>query len=101
MTTSVRAGSPRVIVPVLSSTMVLSLWAVSSDSADRIRMPCSAPLPVETMIDSGCRQPERARAGDDQHRHGGDERERERRFGPTTNQMAKVAMAMNITAGTK
>ena len=42
-TTSVRAGSPRVIVPVLSRTIDPSLCAVSSASAERIRMPlCGA-----------------------------------------------------------
>ena len=45
------------MVPVLSSTMVSSLCAVSSASAERIRMPAWAPFPVPTMIDSGVARP--------------------------------------------
>src|SRR5439155_1152225 len=56
-TRSVCAGSPRVIVPVLSSTMVFSLCAVSRASAERIRIPCSAPLPVLTITESGVARP--------------------------------------------
>ena len=64
-------------------------------------MPCSAPLPVPTITDSGVARPSAhgqamistvtaltiavANAG----------------CGPSTNQAAKVAMAINITAGTK
>ena len=55
--TSVRAGLPAVMVPVLSSTIVSSLCAVSRASAERIRMPAWAPLPVPTMIDSGVARP--------------------------------------------
>ena len=48
------------------------------------------------------RQAERAGAGDDQHRHRRHQREGQRRVrGPTTNQTAKVAMAIAITTGTK
>src|SRR6266487_319351 len=71
---SVRAGVPCVIVPVLSNTIVSIFCAVSSASAERMRMPCSAPLPVLTMIANGG-----ARAGDDQHGYRADERKRERR----------------------
>ena len=77
------------------------MWAVSSASADRIRMPLWAPLPVLTMMDRGVARPSaqgqamistdtaltsaKVKAGS----------------GPSWNQTMKVAMAMNITAGTK
>ena len=70
---------PSVIVPVLSRTIVSSLCAVSSASAERIRTPFSAPLPVPTMIDSGVASPSahgQAMISTDTARH---ERERERR----------------------
>ena len=51
------AGRPSVIVPVLSKTTVLSFCAVSSASPLRIRMPCSAPWPVPTMIAVGVARP--------------------------------------------
>ena len=89
------------IVPVLSSTIAPSLWAVSSASAERIRTPLSAPLPVPTMIESGVARPSaqgqamtstataetraKVRAGE----------------GPKSNQTTKVAIATKITAGTK
>jgi len=50
-------GLPSVIVPVLSSTTVSSLCAVSSEAPSRIRIPFSAPLPVPTMIAVGRRRP--------------------------------------------
>ena len=98
---SVRAGLPAVMVPVLSSTTVSSLCAVSRASAERIRMPAWAPLPVPTMIDSGVARPSaqgqamistataetRARVN-----AGG---------GPATNHTAKVAIATAMTTGTK
>ena len=56
-TTRVTAGLPRVSVPVLSSTMVLMRRALSSASPPRIRMPCSAALPVPTMIAVGVARP--------------------------------------------
>jgi hypothetical protein len=45
------------MVPVLSSTTVSSCCAVSSASAERMRIPCRAPLPVPTMIDRGVARP--------------------------------------------
>ena len=100
-TTSVSAGWPRVIVPVLSRTTVWSLCAVSSASAERMRMPFSAPLPVPTMIESGVASPRaqgqamistdtaltRAKVNT------GSE--------PKSYQTTNVAIAMKITAGTK
>ena len=56
-TTSVTAGRPCVIVPVLSRTTVFTLWAISSASPDLIRMPFSAPLPVPTIIATGVARP--------------------------------------------
>ena len=58
-------GLARVIVPVLSSTIVSILRAISSASPPRTRMPFSAALPFDH--DRGRRgEAERARAGDDQ-----------------------------------
>jgi hypothetical protein len=57
ITTSVTAGSPRVIVPVLSSTMALSFWTCSSAALFLNRMPFSAPLPTPTMMEVGVASP--------------------------------------------
>ena len=54
---SVTSGWPRVRVPVLSSTMVRSLPAVSRASALRKISPFSAPLPDATMIEVGVARP--------------------------------------------
>ena len=56
-TTSVSAGSPRVIVPVLSRMMASSFSAVCSASPERIRMPFSAPLPMPTVSEVGVARP--------------------------------------------
>ena len=45
------------MVPVLSNTTVLILWAVSKACPDLIKMPCSAPLPVPTIIATGVASP--------------------------------------------
>ena len=45
------------MVPVLSSTTVVIRWASSSAAPSRIRIPCSAPLPVPTMIAVGVARP--------------------------------------------
>ncbi len=45
-------------------------------------------------------EPQRAGAGDDQHRDGGDQREGEPRFGAERHHTAKAATATAITAGT-
>ena len=50
-------GLPWVRVPVLSSTTVLTVCRVSRASADLIRMPFSAPLPVPTMMATGVARP--------------------------------------------
>ena len=51
------AGSPPVIVPVLSSTTARRLCARSSASLFLNRMPFSAPLPVPTMMAVGVARP--------------------------------------------
>ena len=56
-TTSVTCGLPSVMVPVLSSTTVCTVCAVSSASADLINTPYSAPLPVPTIIATGVANP--------------------------------------------
>ena len=50
-------GAPSVTVPVLSSTTVFTSWAVSSASADLMRMPLVAPRPVPTMMAVGVARP--------------------------------------------
>src|SRR5262249_1666775 len=99
--TSMRVGLPAVTVPVLSSTMVSNLQAVSRASADRIRIPARAPLPVPTWIDSGVARPSAhgqamiSTAIDDTSAsvNAG--------AGPAVNQTAKVTIAIAMTAGTK
>ena len=54
---SVRDGRPSVMVPVLSRRTTCTLWAVSRASASRTRMPCSAPLPMPTMMAVGVASP--------------------------------------------
>ncbi len=54
---SVTAGSPRVNVPVLSSTTVSILPASSNASASRMIIPFSAALPVPTIIAVGVARP--------------------------------------------
>src|SRR4051794_33766284 len=101
MCTSVSAGLPAVMVPVLSMTIVSSSWAVSRAAAERIRMPACAPLPVPTMMDRGGAGPgaqghamiSRETADTGARVTAGD--------GPTMNQVANAAMAMAMTAGTK
>ena len=55
--TSVTPGSPCVMVPVLSSTMVLTSCTVSNASADLIKTPLAAPRPVPTIIAVGVASP--------------------------------------------
>ncbi len=57
VTMSVTTGSPRVIVPVLSSTTVVSAPARSSASPERNRIPSVAPLPVPTITAVGVARP--------------------------------------------
>ncbi len=99
--TSVSAGLPAVMVPVLSSTIVSSRHAVSRASAERMSIPARAPFPVPTMIDSGVARPSahgqamistaiadtsaRVSAG----------------AGPAVNHTVNVTIATAMTAGTK
>ena len=55
--TDARAGVPRVIVPVLSSTTAVTRRAVSSASPLPMRMPSSAARPVPTMTAVGVASP--------------------------------------------
>ena len=55
--TSVTAGSPRVRVPVLSSTRTLSFSAASRASALRIRIPAFAARPMPTISAVGVARP--------------------------------------------
>src|SRR3546814_3826819 len=79
---------------------VSSLWSVSIASAERMRMPGVAPLPVPTMIDSGVARPRAhgqammrtATAATSAIVRAG--------AGPATNQMTKVQVAITMTAGT-
>ena len=48
---------PFVKVPVLSKTIALTLHAASNGSPPLIRTPCSAPLPVPTIIAVGVANP--------------------------------------------
>ena len=48
---------PSVIVPVLSRATAFILCAISRLSADFINIPCSAPLPVPTIIATGVASP--------------------------------------------
>ena len=100
-TTSVRAGAPFVIVPVLSRTIVFSLCAVSSASAERIRMPFSAPLPVPTMIDSGVASPSAQGHAMISTETALTSANVSAGAGPKSNQITNVPIAMNTAAGTK
>lgn len=55
MSTSV--GFPIVIVPVLSTITVSTLWSFSSVAASLINIPSRAPLPTHTMIAVGVARP--------------------------------------------
>ena len=55
--TSVTAGSPRVIVPVLSKTTVWILEVLSMASAPLNNTPYSAPLPAPAIMALGVARP--------------------------------------------
>ena len=96
------AGRPSVIVPVLSSTSVWSLYAVSSASPPLISTPCSAPRPVPTMIAVGVARP-------NAHGHAMMSTEtaatsasvKRVSCGASRNQPTNVAIAMQSTTGVK
>ncbi|WKZ72537.1 MAG: hypothetical protein QY308_13055 [Ignavibacteriaceae bacterium] len=54
---SVTAGFPSVIVPVLSKIIESIFFASSKLSASFINIPCSAPLPIPTIIAVGVANP--------------------------------------------
>ena len=100
-TTSVNSGSPLVRVPVLSRTTVSSAWAPSRASPPLIRIPCSAPRPVPTMIEVGVASP---------IAHGQAMISTATKFesasvkagsGPNTSQTTNVTAASAMTTGTK
>ncbi len=90
---------PRVIVPVLSSTTVSSLCAVSSDAALLTRTPYCAPFPEATMIDSGVASP--SAQGQAMIRTLTAATTARVSAGPRTNQSTNVVIARKMTAGTK
>src|SRR3989338_5628788 len=53
----ISSGFPFVIVPVLSTTTVLTLWSFSSVAASLIKIPSLAPLPTPTIIAVGVARP--------------------------------------------
>ena len=57
VTISVTIGFPFVNVPVLSKITVLILFAISRLSASLIKIPCSAPRPVPTIMAVGVANP--------------------------------------------
>ncbi len=100
-TISVTAGEPTVTVPVLSSTTVSTLPARSSASPPLISTPSSAPRPVDTITAVGTASPmaqgqamiSTATAAAKPRTTGA--------ASAATYQTAKVAMAMDMTTGTK
>ena len=96
-----RDGFPAVMVPVLSSTMVSSLCAVSSASADRIKIPAWAPLPVPTMTDRGVARPSAQGQAMISTDTAATRASVSAGAGPAVNQTVKVTMAMAMTVGTK
>jgi hypothetical protein len=80
---------------------VLSLCAVSSASAERISTPCSAPLPVPTMIDSGVARPRAHGQAMIKTETAETRANVSAGLGPKSNQTTNVTIAMKITAGTK
>src|SRR5699024_9235585 len=57
VTISVTTGSPSVMVPVLSNTIVSTFPVLSKASALLIKTPFSAPFPVPTMMAMGVAKP--------------------------------------------
>ena len=92
-------GLPWVRVPVLSSTTVSTRWRVSRASADLMRMPCSAPFPVPTMMATGVARP---RAQGQEMTSTATPAVRAEVALPVANHQAPAAMAaMTMTVGTK
>ncbi len=99
MSTSVTVGRPSVMVPVLSSTTVVTSPARWSASPPLIRMPSSAPLPVATITAVGTASP---MAQGQAMISTATAAAKARTAEPSaTYQVTKVAMASEITTGTK
>ena len=96
---SVTFGFPSVTVPVLSNTTVCTVCAISSASADLIRIPFSAPLPVPTMMAVGVASP-RAQ-GQDMTSTAIPMDRANSKVAPVSNQMTADKSAMIMTTGTK
>ena len=92
-------GLPSVSVPVLSTTSVVTFSRISSASALRMSTPFGAATGAHHDRHRR-RQTQGARAGDDQDRHGVDERMRESRLRPELDQTMNVITATTITIGT-
>ena len=98
-TISVTCGFPLVIVPVLSKAMICVFPVSSKDTAVLNIIPCFAPIPFPTMIATGVASPKAqgqlitnteiplASANP--------------KLCPTSSQMIIVAIAIQITVGTK
>ena len=99
VTISVSTGCPWVMVPVLSSTTVSILWAVSSASADLMRMPFRAPVPVPTIMAVGVARP-RAQ-GQEMTSTEMTMLRAKGILSPAISQIIPASSAMPITAGTK
>ena len=89
------------IVPVLSRITVSSLCAVSRASAERMRIPEVAPLPVPTVIDNGVARPRAQGQAMINTETAATSAKMNAGGGPTSAQMTKVQIATPITAGTK
>ena len=92
-------GFPFVTVPVLSSTTVSTVRAISKAWAERTRMPCSAPLPVPTIMAVGVARP-KAQGQEITSTPMPIDMANSKLF-PMSSQTAKVTRAIPITAGTK
>ena len=86
-------------MPVLSRTTVLTVWAVSSASADLIRIPFSAPLPVPTIMATGVANP--SAQGQDMTSTAIPMDKAKEKVCPSKSQITVAKMAMLITTGTK
>ncbi|OQA64374.1 MAG: hypothetical protein BWY37_02068 [Firmicutes bacterium ADurb.Bin262] len=96
---SVTTGLPSVTVPVLSSTTVSSACALSSASAEAMRMPLDAPFPVPTIRATGVAKP---RAQGQEMTSTDIPMDRAKENGsPSSSQTAAATAAVTRTTGTK
>jgi hypothetical protein len=80
---------------------VSSLWAVSRDCAERIRIPAVAPLPVPTVMDRGVARPRAHGQAMINTETAATRAKMKAGGGPTRAQTTADHRAMPITAGTK